>query len=632
MAIDQATLDMLHQNYLSSIPQPSQQRSQGKQQPKAKGNFFTHLIPTIGGTGGAVEGAAIGTALLPGAGTLVGALFGGALGGGASKVGENAIEHQKLTSGVAGQAAEQGILGAGPIKLLKGATLGTKAAIGAARGGEGLAGAISAIGEKATTPLIKKQLAKTGTALQGEARGVKPGVTQTGTSQRLKPAQSDELNQYLNTLGTKNSAHTQVRAVATDLKTSGKQIGDLVAQHDRSLSIPEIALIRDKATTVAGKSLGFNARDPLVTDVEGKLSKLEKSGSLSQAKTLRDSIDTQLKSFYSKGERNTTTTTAVENVLKGYRDGLDKVLSKGIPGFRDANKRYTLGLKAQDLLLKSANPEGLRVFGIKTGIGGEGLQATKDLTGRVLKRVAGNQTEAVPGFSARAIAGRTVPIGATQAAQQTVQNTNMSQQASDTSGGFNNTPTDLTSALLAAQGGQQQSSTPYSQENLMADIQRDPRNADKYIGTYESLDKIFNPPSANKPLNSTQQQQSFNAQSGLDSLNEIASVLQQNPNAAKEASLPGGSLTANLTHTGSYQAAVNNATDVIGRLRSGGAIGQQEEVQFKKLLPAFGDNSDTINYKLNQLATLFQQFANPQASQPGGSDLTSALMQAGYGQ
>jgi hypothetical protein len=630
----------------------AQQQAANKKQtktvaPKKKsGNFFTHLLPTIGGTGGGVAGGAAGgalagSAILPGIGTavggLAGALIGGFGGGAAGKAVENKVEGQKITNGVLGQGIEQGVLSAGPLKLLKGATIGTKAAVGAARDGEGLAGAINAAGEKAVTPLIRTQAAKTGAALRGEARGIKPGVTQAGTSQRLTPAQSDQVNEYLNSLGTKNSAHSQVRAVADDLKTSGKQIGDLVAQHDRSLSTPEVASIRDAATSVANKSLGFNAKDPLITDTEKRIGQIEKSGSLSDAKELRDTLDDQLKSFYSKGERNTTTTTAVENVLKGYRDGINKVLQKSVPGFKEANSRYATGLKAQQLLLKSANPNGFRILGVQTGVGGEGLQASKDLTGRALSKVGTKSDGGASPFGLGAVSSRTLPVGLTQASAASIPQV----QPTDQSGQGN----DLTSALMSAQGGSssgefsdpssatsQASSSPYSQENLISDIQRDPKNADKYISTYKSLADIF---AASQPakLNSTQQQQAFNAQSGLESLQKIADTLQTNPNAAKLSSLPGGSITANLTGTGEYKAAVNNAVDVIGRLRSGGAIGQEEEKNFLALLPQTGDNSDTINYKLQQLASVFQNFANPvAASTANSSDLTSALLAAQGGQ
>jgi hypothetical protein len=63
----------------------------------------------------------IGTAVAPGIGTLLGALLGGAVGGGAGKVAENAVEGQSnLGQGVGQEALINGVLGAGPLRLLKG--------------------------------------------------------------------------------------------------------------------------------------------------------------------------------------------------------------------------------------------------------------------------------------------------------------------------------------------------------------------------------------------------------------------------------------------------------------------------------------------------------------------------------
>lgn len=196
-------------------------------------------------------------------------------------------------------------------------------------------------------------------------------------------------------------------------------------------------------------------------------------------------------------------------------------------------------------------------------------------------------------------------------------------------------PQDLTSALMGVQGGsanpaadimqpEEASQSPYSRENLLADLQRDPKNAEKYMSYYAGLQEIFNPAQKEaKGLNATQQQQANTAQSGIDSLNIVAQELQKNPNAAGLASLPGGSVTGRLTGTGSYRAAVANAVDAIGRLRSGGAIQADEEARFRSLLPAMGDDPQTIRFKIGQLNNIFAPFANPQT---GASSLEDALM------
>lgn len=44
-----------------------------------------------------------------------------------------------------------------------------------------------------------------------------------------------------------------------------------------------------------------------------------------------------------------------------------------------------------------------------------------------------------------------------------------------------------------------------------------------------------------------------------------------------------------------------NLSDLVGRMRSGGAINDDEEERFLKLIPRFGDSKETVKYKLNQL-------------------------------
>lgn len=109
------------QGFGSDYFSPPKAQNKTPKQTKKKGNFLTSLLPSVGGIGGSAAGAAIGTALLPvpGAGTIAGALIGGALGGGGGKLTENAVEGNKLSSGVAGEAALNGVLSAGPIRLAK---------------------------------------------------------------------------------------------------------------------------------------------------------------------------------------------------------------------------------------------------------------------------------------------------------------------------------------------------------------------------------------------------------------------------------------------------------------------------------------------------------------------------------
>jgi hypothetical protein len=175
------------------------------------------------------------------------------------------------------------------------------------------------------------------------------------------------------------------------------------------------------------------------------------------------------------------------------------------------------------------------------------------------------------------------------------------------------------------------SNSPFAPENVEANVAQLVASGAKmkeiqdYLSIAKTVQAMQGGGASKKGLNSEQQKASSNALSGLQSLETIASTLRSNPNASKLASLPGGSLVGSLTGTGEYKAAVANATDVIGRLRSGGAITKDEENRFLRLLPQAFDDPATAEYKINQVASLFQKFASPSPATPDTSSLIAAL-------
>src|SRR4051794_16066221 len=120
-----------HLNSLPDIQGWEQAFHTAPSQPaKKKASFLQSLLPSIGGLGGGVAGGAAGgalagSAIFPGVGTaaggLIGALLGGALGGAGGKVVENKMMGESTFHDVPKEAAIQGALSAGPLRLLKGA-------------------------------------------------------------------------------------------------------------------------------------------------------------------------------------------------------------------------------------------------------------------------------------------------------------------------------------------------------------------------------------------------------------------------------------------------------------------------------------------------------------------------------
>jgi len=155
----------------------------------------------------------------------------------------------------------------------------------------------------------------------------------------------------------------------------------------------------------------------------------------------------------------------------------------------------------------------------------------------------------------------------------------------------------------------------------MADIQRDPKNANNYLEFFSMMDEMYNPKAPK--LNATQQQQSNNAISALQDLQTIKDSIARDPNSALKANLPGGSLTQRLTGTTEFEASRKNIGDVMARLRSGAAITDDEYKRYMALLPASFDSPRDASMKVQRLEQLLGAVANPA---PVSSGLEGALM------
>ena len=135
-----------------------------------------------------------------------------------------------------------------------------------------------------------------------------------------------------------------------------------------------------------------------------------------------------------------------------------------------------------------------------------------------------------------------------------------------------------------------------------------------------------------KPMSAEASKQLANAQTGLQALDTIEQSLQNDPSIQQKSAIPGsilGGLAGQVLGTGEYEAARQQAIDVIGRMRSGGAITSDEESRFRKFLPQPYDDAQTSQYKLGLLRNAFNTLVS---SEQGSSttDLASALKAAGY--
>jgi hypothetical protein len=154
---------------------------------------------------------------------------------------------------------------------------------------------------------------------------------------------------------------------------------------------------------------------------------------------------------------------------------------------------------------------------------------------------------------------------------------------------------------------------------MMQDLQT---TGGKNMAAIKSFYEFANPKSSEKPLGVEQQKTKFNAESGMRALQTLEQKLSSDPAVLLKGSIPGA------PGARVFQTARKEATDVITRLRTGAAINKNEEKFYMSQLPAFGDSQETINYKINLLRSLFEQFVYnqmPASSQQGLPPIDQAL-------
>jgi hypothetical protein len=681
MAISDNDLAMFH---ATTLPQ---QVAAAK---KKKGNLMTNLLPTAGGIGGgalggAAGGALAGSVILPGVGTvaggLLGALLGGAGGGAVGKVAENKLEGNSLGEGVKGAAVENGIFSAGPLRLAK---LAGGAAKAATVGKAGLSEALNVGAEKAVAPgalktAIAGKLNKTADGLA--QRGMK--MNESGFGTKFADRSGEEVGTALRRykvphLGV-DGAKTQVLQPGFDAHAAAVTAVGTIPKADVLAQVQAQVAKELSSKVPASQQFGKD----VIKEAQGVLDNFGDHISASELNAVKSEIAARVNhAATDSASRNTNE--VLNRVSGAFRGSINAAADKaGItvdPALAKLGyKSKTVGGLGEEVhnltdLLAQANkksrvgsgssPVGLIPTVAAAGMGGPGglaagaaTQIINSNAGRsalakgadkLATRAAGkagvtaqlpqNMSKAGEGLQAvggvKGIIKRDAPLGIAGALMQGNQSGNnipidasMAMTATDPS----TASIDPLSQNIDQNASAPTDTSPFSPANVEANVQKIMANGGKmsdvkeYLGIVGMMQELA-PQTKEKPLNSTQLQQANNAQSGVDSLNTIYQTLGSNPNASKLAALPGGSLASALTGTGEYKAALANATDVIGRLRSGGAINADEERRFRSLLPGAFDDQKTVQYKLQSLDSLFQRFINPQgAGVPDQADLVSAL-------
>jgi hypothetical protein len=631
---------------LAQSQQPQSAPVRQKAQPKkgGRGGILTSLISELGGAGGAAGGAAAGAAagsVVPGVGTaiggLAGAILGGFAGGTSGRLVENKVRDNKYNLG---SALKEGGIDA--------AFSGLPGAVAA---GKGVKGAI--VGKNAYEQLAKD----TGTALKAPpkagmlettGRQLKAGAGGYGIgarlgSNRLNATESANVEKALSNLGVgASSPEKMASALRNRITNLEGQLGGQYASADARLSNSELSALKKRITERVSKEVG----EPDSKFVANRLSELGKAKSTTGVW----GFNKNLSNFTNYGSNTEGKLVDREAAARIMKDESRKFLNAKVPGVKATNDLYHGARTAEQLALNNAadlksggitgkllNLSPVRATEAKVGSTLEKIGKASAGTGGNLSKVTNQAKLQAPASLTRALSG----LGQPPAGDVSAPAPQSAFQPPDSPSLYNpNDPFGAGSQLVNAYSAQGQSAQPqesaYGEQNLMADIQRDPKHTADYLNLYKTLSSLSAQQSkANgNNIGKVSSQNFTNAQSGYSALQALGQLYQTDPGVIQRSGTPGrglpiiGGLVANKAGTTQMDALAANVADKYIRLTTGATANADEIKTLKtQMLPRPGDSPAQAQYKLQQFASLFQSILQ-QAQQPSSSSgLGDALSQ-----
>lgn len=635
-------------------------------QEKKKGNFLTNHLDTAGGIGGGLAGAAAGTAIMPGVGTIIGGLIGATIGGAGGKAGSEALQGEKLNAGEilkAGAVNGAGELVGGGIGTVAAKVLPKLASKGAAPVADFLTNKTTKNITKKIAPNLPVSSLKTGrdigslyeksglaanvglysnaarekaaklvTGSNGVVNGIKQQVLAQSGHVPILDSLGDTVMKALNENGVagmaeKKALRNAVRAQVEKAAGPGGAIGDMAVTADkafkaqqaleglsaaaRAANKPEIA----KAYQAVAKSVG----EQIDTHAGANAAVAGFKLSADQAKHIATLATKQLGK--AKGNR------LAQYVIDGVNDAksipeLRKIESNFIPGAQAATARTAKGLQKGTGDVIETGTEALASPYGKFQLGkmiGQGVNSMTTPVFGEAARVAGKVEPAIPKVLQRvagqAGAGRVAAGPATAALAEPEM---PAQDESEVQG-----PNGYGSQASSIFDDTSDSSTersPYGQENLMSDIQRDPKNASTYISLYKTL----NTENSNK-VSATQQKAITGAKNAKSTLGQIESSFSTaGGGRGKLGGLfanIGGKLGLNSDVDTYNQTATSLAASLYKALGNTGTVTDKDQQFIASLIPKTTDSKITAESKVAQLESLLQQAEeNITAPQGSGND------------
>lgn len=686
---------LLNQNAHQFYAQQAPVQTVTSKKKTGRGNKYgSALISEAGGTGGALAGAAIGTALLPGIGTLAGAGIGGLIGGFGGRIAENEVRDGRAGIGDAVQEGLiSGVAGAGPLRLAKLGAGGAKAAVtGAKAAAPTLEDALLQAGSSSASAPLKTSVAGRlqtfGDNQLTKQYGTisKPIARSTGGSRTIgnladygltKPEDVERIagavtgSDGIVTKAVRNSINPNKRVSTDGLKQifdDAVEQNGLTDTNKKSVK----AVFDAQVKKLNGGNAGSLSVDSHPDDVLGVMKALEKrianlSGKgdnyalptperLDQAKALRavhDELEDRLGgSANVKGVQTSALRDELINLQpksKKWAAFVDsKVMgARDVPELRSSMRDFVNASKIINEGELNSMTYGGRVGNMTLPRGGiAGLIADKagSAVAPTAQRLSGQAARGVadflPGGSSRITGGAVT--GPTTGG--IIRNNALAGAGGALTGGMasqmpQEQPDSLEAALMGAGGAQssfsqpapveqpQAAESPYSRDNLMADIQRNPSNASKYISLYKELAEVYAPSETEQKVSATTRQSLAASSNGINTLNQLQQLYQQ---AGGGSGLIGGTVQNKLGDVGlnndaaTYNAlAASTVSQLAKALNGGGQVSDADAAVIVKALPRLQDNPQVAQAKFQALIQRLQNAQMNTYNYGTGADATS---------
>lgn len=630
-----------------------------KPRPKkgGRGGTLTSLISEGGAIGGGATGFGIGSAILPGLGSLLGAGIGAGIGAFGGRVAENKVRDDRFGFGdAAKEAGLSAVLGAGPLRLIKGGATAVKAA----RGGASLEEALLEAGQKAVGMNALKsagsKLSKSGEGLIAKEFRLNP--TQQANFKKLH---GEEAVGVLRRYGI--SKPEQVAEKIIPLQGAFDEVVDRIPAVSKAEVAKAMKTIYEpliKSPVLTRQQLGqqLKAQADEITRAAGK------EVSAPDLNKLRQAFDDAV-TYTQRGTNeytvNKKSADAIRKLLQGKAD--DAGLQFEGKTFKDVGLELRKLRNLDDIVGKQSylgtgslpigigNTPGAVVGGAAASLPGAvaGYALNSAVNSPMGRRVIANtalksgeklteKAATANPYGLRGVAGRIAPVGLADAllsGQDQSLDSNTTQQMMQTSTNNSNQPIDV-SGLSQPNGDM--STSPLAPENLETAIQQILANggtledASKFVGLASTLQKLRS--AGQKPMSAESAKVTSNAQLGLQALSDLEGVIAENPSALRNSVIPGrtvaGGVLGRALGTQELDAAKQQVVDVIARLRTGAAITNDEAARFLQFLPVAADSPEVQAQKLGYLR---QQFADIlQRTGSASNSLEDALLsaQGGY--